>query len=829
MSLLTNWINEKVRIFHKVLALPTTESAVGIYFVKNDTRRGVYLVSGKTGSKVVHKILDSSDWYTKAEVDTKVSTLNETIDSKISEVDSRIDGINSLNLWIPKNAVPTKADLVTSYVYAVKNWAAMVEADGYIYVNDGLGNTIDNWVNSGQKAFPEDVVEKSDQAIFNVTISVPLAQGTYYTQSGAAEAVPMKLRKYGLIVVYEARDKVWEQMQFTGTGTNITFEWSIPVHWIKIDSMFLDVSYNAGRTFSDKLDARNNIPMRFRKYGVMFQYKLNDLSVIMERYVGDTDYLTSESWYNSSDFDTVYIDGTVNPVQAASLLLNQFIINGVFNASMYSVSKGGSFILSDTTAARNLIPSAFRKKGLIITYYAEQVHGVVTTDSCTEQFIGDDVSNPAFYLDDSKWEYTENKTNVNNLADLRIAAWNQTQQPNIDTIKFLVPDNIFLVKGRKLPFYRDSMFLEDSKNRLRNWEISMNTITSNHEGLCNLFSESINIAGENVGSSIDISVRKPGVTWPYYGKIVDVMTVDASTKSGMSVKVLEIGDSITNRNIPKLTKDILSSYGIIPTMLGTIENIGGEKGEGRENWTLSNVLGWENVWGRISDGHFITPTDNTSTNIYQNPFLKLATSEDKLNHGDFCFRSTGAIKELSYTEETDKTGSFYIFDFYKYVNTNLSGEIPNVVTIALGTNDATKGYTGYYPDVTSPVMLNTRYWKALNFIITNITTYYPSIKIGIVPQYVRFDDYMWQDESYATILIQKTIENIREKGNSNIDVVGVWMNINRYYSSNGKSRSTLDSIMDVDTVSNNGDTLHFDEIGKNSIANSLACFIMNKL
>jgi len=82
------------------------------------------------------------------------------VKSAITELDGNISNINTLNLWIPKNAVATKAALVTTYAAPAKNWAAMVLADGYVYINDGLGALEANWVNSGQKAFPVDIILK---------------------------------------------------------------------------------------------------------------------------------------------------------------------------------------------------------------------------------------------------------------------------------------------------------------------------------------------------------------------------------------------------------------------------------------------------------------------------------------------------------------------------------------------------------------------------------------------------------------------------------------------------------------------------------------------
>ena len=666
------------------------------------------------------------------------------------------------------------------------------------------------------------LTQPSDE--YNVTINNPLPLGQFYSMTTAAQAVPEEMRKQGLIVIYESASGVWNKMQFKGVGNNIVYEWGISVHWVKEDSMILDLNYMFEKSYDSIFSARNIVPLKYRKYGVILQYKLDDGSRICERYYGTTDYLTSDSWYGNSAFENVYFNGSISPSTQSTINLNQFYINGVFNASLYRKNVLGQSLAFDWNgSARNIIPDGYRKKGLIISY--------CTPDEDTwflERFIGITTSNPEFY-ENISWEPIENQTYIRQLADEQINVYKSTINPDLNSIKFLVPDKMYFVKGRKLPFYRESMFLESSKDRLKNWEIAMNTVSLKKEGFCHIVNGHVNIDGDSVGTTIDLSIKKIGTTWPYYGKLITSSVVDPVTKMGLTPKILMIGDSITNRYIPSNTKSILNIHGINPVMLGTLTNLGGEKGEGRENWTLSNILGWENMWGQPGDNQTITPSDATATTLYQNPFLKLANSNDKTYYPDYCFRSTGAKKELNYSEDSNKSGDFYIFSFNKYVTMSLQGNVPDVITIALGTNDSNKGSGGFYPDVTTPALLNSRYWKALNFIITNIIENYPTIKIGIIPQYSRFDDYMWMDGAYSIGLIQSTIKNVRTKNNANIDVIGVWNNVNRYYCSNGKLRTTLDPDMLVDTVSNNGDTLHYDPIGQSEIANSIACFIINKI
>jgi hypothetical protein len=693
-----------------------------------------------------------------------------------------------------------------------------------------IGDGIKTWsqLNFTDKTLEDATVLKSAQPVYNVTIEIPLGVGIYYTDVEAALAVPEDIRKRGLIITFEKYPGIWVKMQFAGTDNNVIFEWGQIAHWVKEDNMFVDVTFQCSRTFSDISDARNSIPMKYRRNGIAFQYQLNDLSIVLERYIGTENYLTSSDWYSSTDFVPYYIDGSVSDTTKASLILSQFFVNGVFNASIYRQKLGGNYNFQDSATPRNLIPAEYRIKGLILTYFNENFQGILGSNRwVSERFIGDVLTGSDFYGDDSKWVFTENIDNVNNLADERILIDKGLTTPDISSTKFIIPDKMYFVKGRKLPFYRDSMFLDANKDRLRNWEVSMSTITSNGEGLCHTFGGSINLIGEDVGATIDLSVRKNGTVHPFYGKLVNANIVDATTKSGLSPKILMIGDSITNRYIPFNTKTILSSYGALPTMLGTLTNLGGEKGEGRENWTLSNILGWENMWGHPGDGQTITPSDATATTLYQNPFLKLADANDKLDYPDYCFRNSGAKKELSYSDDANKTGDFYIFSFSKYVTTNLQGNVPNVVTIALGTNDSNKGYSSFYPDVTTPTLLNARYWKALNFIITNIIESFPAIKIGVIPMYSRIDDYQWLDGSYATGLIESTIENIRTKNNANINVIGTWNNVSRYYGNYGSARVVLDEKIGVDTVDIASDTLHYSELGQAQIANSISTYILN--
>ncbi|MCC8146863.1 MAG: CotH kinase family protein [Bacteroidales bacterium] len=62
---------------------------------------------------------------------------------------------------------------------------------------------------------------------FNVTERVPLASG-YYTLENALKAVPVDIRKKGLVITYQTEENKWETKQFTGIYPK---NWSIADDW----------------------------------------------------------------------------------------------------------------------------------------------------------------------------------------------------------------------------------------------------------------------------------------------------------------------------------------------------------------------------------------------------------------------------------------------------------------------------------------------------------------------------------------------------------------------------------------------------------------------
>lgn len=180
-------------------------------------------------------------------------------------------------------------------------------------------------------------------------------------------------------------------------------------------------------------------------------------------------------------------------------------------------------------------------------------------------------------------------------------------------------------------------------------------------------------------------------------KDIKLHVKDLSDIVSNTVKVLYVGDSIVYGNLPQTLKYWLSKFGITATMIGTLDELmyfgygiqpalTSEKGEGRSGW-------------RLTDFAETTQYPEGSTQTLTSPFWNPNTSQ---------------------------------LDFQYYLNQN-SLQVPDIVIIALGTNDIT-GFHNYngIPE-TMDDQLNTIIQRDLTALINMFKAVNPDIKIGINP------------------------------------------------------------------------------------------------
>lgn len=408
----------------------------------------------------------------------------------------------------------------------------------------------------------------------------------------------------------------------------------------------------------------------------------------------------------------------------------------------------------------------------------------------------------------SEVQTCDTATNVINSAE---PAYDETKN------RLLLPPKMFFVDTQPLPLYKSNIIADNSKN-LNILKTALINIDVNNVPKIQYFNEDITLDGTLLQNIFTIGVKQYTIDdYNYYGDIAKSLVTVAS-KAGKTPKIINIGDSLTNRNIPQRLKDKLTAYGVTATMQGTMPNYGDVVGEGREGWEFENFIGKDNTFSGDASAIVRQTTAGTST-LSLNPFLKLANATDISNHPNWCFRNTGASLELSYTQDTDKTGNFYIFDFTYYLTTQ-GFTIPDVVTLALSTNDI------LHDNVIS--LADSK--LGLEIMIKQIKSACPSCKIGVVPApnwgsnvmgNLEWNTYVapWLENCMTDVITyQATI--------TGLDIVPVWCHLNRDFNFPYDTSVALSSVNQTKKA-HRAEFVHFGESGKVEYINALSSYIMN--
>lgn len=388
-----------------------------------------------------------------------------------------------------------------------------------------------------------------------------------------------------------------------------------------------------------------------------------------------------------------------------------------------------------------------------------------------------------------------------------------------EDLKLLLPDKIFTVKGVELQVYKDSI------SRV------LPTIKTS------IFSVPIPTDALNVDSDIDkpqidynmVKINKlKGCSKIRFGYIdnldiknriiykdCEVQYNDAP--QGKSGTALIIGDSLTNRGVAAFTVKAVENIGSTLTTFGTMTNNFETKSEGREGWKWSDYIGRSTTVA----GKRIQPM-GTGTNgtLYENPFVRLATEQDYQEHPEHCYRNTGVSNELSYQNDSDKTGNFYIFDFDYYLKRwgEEKPNIPDVISIALGTNDVLR-------ENVDNIIQNAI------FMVQRIQEVLPSVKIALIPSPAWGINTV--ESTYNKVIQYITAITDAFKSIENVEIIGMWAFMSRILSFGIKEKQEIDQSTFKAIYA---DFVHFD-LGTEGdghrayieYSNVLASWILNKL
>ncbi|MCF0263396.1 SGNH/GDSL hydrolase family protein [Acinetobacter guillouiae] len=402
-----------------------------------------------------------------------------------------------------------------------------------------------------------------------------------------------------------------------------------------------------------------------------------------------------------------------------------------------------------------------------------------------------------------------------------------SDQDTFDELKqrALIPNKLFFINDRSLPLYKDSIFSNPKVGleKVRTWIDTNNTDTLKR--YIPVQQQTI-LNPSDISNNVQFVYAHSSIANKRYWKNVGVNKA-AQSKLSRSFNMLCFGDSLTQVGTPWTIKNKLESLGATVTPVGTFwstETPNELPSEGRGWWNYREFIGKDNNSGGTP--HTRSEGGKTRTAKFENPFLKLATAQDKTENPTWCFRFTGAQKELSYADDPNKAGNFYIFDFDWYL-TQHSVANPDFITIGLSTNDINLDR-----DVYSRAEVMQFMQLGLEIMVKQIHKVLPNVPIGIIP----CPAWSATENGYATFSadtanwVELCIKKVAElkATHSNIEVVPVYLHMNRDmgYPLTGGSALTSDSDITVSTVS---DWVHYDQIGRDQYAEVVAAWLANSI
>lgn len=340
--------------------------------------------------------------------------------------------------------------------------------------------------------------------------------------------------------------------------------------------------------------------------------------------------------------------------------------------------------------------------------------------------------------------------------------------------------------------------------------------------------DSIKIDPAQLGTTFRLGYRHNAQPDKRYIKTITRAVAAPGALTGKAIKLLAFGDSLTEEGMVNELKTQIDAQGAAVTPVGTYfsASTNSLRGEGRGFWAYRNFIGKDNL-SNVSGTptpHTLAPA-GTDTTKFANPCLRLATGTDTTNTPTWCFRNTGAEKELSYTDDPDKTGNFYIFDFGWY-RTQHSVPAPDVITIALSTNDINLD-RGTYSQAERLQFMR----LGLEIMVKSIKADLPSVKIGIIPAPSwcsdSVNDPRWLAETAPWI--EQCMKDVAALSGtySNLFVVGVWpfMSEDWVYPYTGSPPDlSANNNTKVNTIA---DRVHFDAVGRTQYATAVTAWVAN--
>lgn len=396
-----------------------------------------------------------------------------------------------------------------------------------------------------------------------------------------------------------------------------------------------------------------------------------------------------------------------------------------------------------------------------------------------------------------------------------------TEQGN----RMLFPRKLFMVEGEELPVFKRSMFAKYREEDLDSMNVfmtpSMEAKMQRGQRHYRSIENELYIMPEQLGANGEIAgVRMTHVSQPdnRYNVDVTIKSADKSVAAGQSRKMLFIGDSLTEVGMANDFKNKMQNkYNCTIDVVGTYASsyTHGIASEGRGYWQYRSFIGKCN---RTGAPHTLAPSGASTTGKWENPFLRLATQEDKNKNPSLCFTMTSSEVETSYADNPN-LGNYYIFDFQYYFD-NHGVDKPDFLTIALSTNDINLQRNLYTYDQRMFFMK-----EGLRLMLRSIQAASPSTKVAVIPApisaasstgYTR-----WEAENANWIY---ECQNICEE--YGVDFLPIYLHVPRDYQNPWASNTEVAGTMMKKAVVT--DWVHFDEVGRDMYCNASTAWAVNR-
>lgn len=412
----------------------------------------------------------------------------------------------------------------------------------------------------------------------------------------------------------------------------------------------------------------------------------------------------------------------------------------------------------------------------------------------------------------------------------------------------ILPSQIFLRNDISIPMFKNSLFTK-MKN-LADVDVNLICNVGNSGKRVIEINEPTNMGGSD-GEQI-----KPGAgrmflsrTSDYNNfifKDIEIFLKDVSSLSGKTVKVMSLGDSLTQgldwKNIPVcMLSDELQKIGVTTQFIGSLaRNLQNKQSqtiklnyEGRGGWRYRTMTGLESTFAGLN---VIIPSDQTKhewllgvdgTTMNQikanHTFLYPATEQDKQDYPDFCYHfivgNTGYNQSYS---ENPNLGDYVIFDPIRYFSER-SIDIPDILTIAFGTNEWYLG--GFDLDAAS---------RAFKFMVQQFRRASSNMKIVVIPANalnMRRQSFWETQAGILTAEIIRVTDDFRLNGDNNIYVCPIYAQSSRWLAWDKLVSTPVNIAENYDTktavISNDVHSLYDDDESNDQYADSLTACVVN--